>query len=145
MRVGLEVRAGNLDISNSTVKSLSSADPAMVPNGNGATATAVGLAVAQHTTKRDMKVSVNNCTLTGSAAFMEGNPQKNPDCTKQMNIAIGGESVMNGKILTLDPENDCKNFVYESRCSEKPDDKYIAKGYEATETFTGTFDIAKKQ
>lgn len=143
--VGLEVRAGSLDISNSTVKSLSSAEPAMAANGNGTTATAVGLAVAQHTTKRDMKVSVNNCTLTGPAAFMEGNPQKNPDCTKQMNIAIGGESVMNGKILTLDPENDCKNFVYESRCSEKPDDKYIAKGYEATETFTETFDIAKKQ
>ena len=144
-QVGIEVRAGSLDISNSTIKSLSSAEPAMAANGNGATATAVGLAVAQHTTKRDMKVSVNNCTLTGSAAFMEGNPQKNPDCTKQMNIAIGGESVMNGKILTLDPENDCKNFVYESRCSEKPDNKYIAKGYEATETFTGTFDIAKKQ
>ena len=143
--VGLEIRAGSLDISNSTVKSLSSAEPVMIPNGNGTTATAVGLAVAQHTTKRDMKVSVNNCTLTGPAAFMEGNPQKNPDCTKQMNIAIGGESVMNGKVLTLDPENDCKNFVYESRCSEKPDDKYIAKGYEATETFTGTFDIAKKQ
>lgn len=142
---GLEIRAGSLDISNSTVKSLSSTEPAMAANGNGTTATAVGLAVAQHTTKRDMKVSVNNCTLTGPAAFMEGNPQKNPDCTKQMNIAIGGESVMNGKILTLDPENDCKNFVYESRCSEKPDDKYIAKGYEATETFTGTFDIAKKQ
>lgn len=142
---GLEIRAGSLDISNSTIKSLSSAEPAMAANGNGTTATAVGLAVAQHTTKRDMKVSVNNCTLTGPAAFMEGNPQKNPDCTKQMNIAIGGESVMNGKVLTLDPENDCKNFVYESRCSEKPDDKYIAKGYEATETFTGTFDIAKKQ
>lgn len=144
-QVGIEVRAGSLDISNSTVKSLSSAEPAMAANGNGTTATAVGLAVAQHTTKRDMKVSVNNCTLIGPAAFMEGNPQNNPDCTKQMNIAIGGESVMNGKILTLDPENDCKNFVYESRCSEKPDDKYIAKGYEATETFTGTFDIAKKQ
>ncbi len=144
-QVGIEVRAGSLDISNSTVKSLSSAEPAMAANGNGTTATAVGLAVAQHTTKRDMKVSVNNCTLAGPAAFMEGNPQKNPDCTKQMNIAIGGESVMNGKVLTLDPENDCKNFVYESRCSEKPDDKYIAKGYEATETFTGTFDIAKKQ
>ena len=143
--VGLEIRAGSLDISNSTVKSLSSAEPAMIPNGNGSTATAVGLAVAQHTTKRDMKISVNNCTLTGPAAFMEGNPQKNPDCTKQMNIAIGGESVMSGKVLTLDPENDCKNFVYESRCSEKPDDKYIANGYEATETFTGTFDIAKKQ
>lgn len=143
--VGLEIRAGSLDISNSTVKSLNTADPAMSANGNGTVATAVGLAVAQHTTKRDMKVSVNNCILTGSAAFMEGNPQKNPDCTKQMNIAIGGGSVMNGKVLTLDPENDCKNFVYESRCSEKPDDKYIAKGYEATETFTGTFDVAKKQ
>lgn len=143
--VGLEIRAGSLDISNSTVKSLSSAEPAMIPNGNGTTATAVGLAVAQHTTKRDMKISVNNCTLAGPAAFMEGNPQKNPDCTKQMNIAIGGESVMSGKVLTLDPENDCKNFVYESRCSEKPDDKYIANGYEATETFTGTFDITKKQ
>ena len=143
--VGLEIRAGSLDISNSTVKSLNTAEPAMVANGNGTTATAVGLAVAQHTTKRDMKISVNNCTLTGSAAFMEGNPQKNPDCTKQMNIAIDGGSVMNGKVLTLDPENDCKNFVYESRCSEKPDDKYIANGYEATETFTGTFDVAKKQ
>ena len=144
-QTGLEIRAGSLDISNSKVISLSSAEPAMVANGNGTTSTAVGLAVAQHTTKKDMTISINNCTLSGPAAFMEGNPQNNPDCTKQMNIAIAGNTVLNGKVLTLDPANDCKNFVYESRCSVKPDDAYIAKGYEATETFTGTFDIAKKQ
>lgn len=144
-QTGLEIRAGSLDISNSKVVSLSSAEPAMVANGNGTTSTAVGLAVAQHTTKKDMTVSINNCTLSGPAAFMEGNPQNNPDCTKQMNIAIAGDSVLNGKVLTLDPANDCKNFVYETRCSVKPDDAYIANGYEATETFTGTFDIAKKQ
>ena len=83
--------------------------------------------------------------VVGSKLFIQVDTRYEDDRTKQMNIVISGESVMNGKILTLDPENDCKNFVYESRCSEKPDDKYIAKGYEATETFTGTFDIAKKQ
>jgi hypothetical protein len=142
---GIEIRAGSLDISNSVVKSLKADEYTMVPCGNGATSTGVALAVAQHTTKKDMVVSVNNCTLTGAAAFMEGNPQKNPDCTKQMNIAITGNTVLNGKTLTLDPENDCKNFVYEARSSEEIDEKYIAKNYESTKEFTGSYTIASKQ
>lgn len=144
-QTGLEIRAGSLNISNSTVKSLSSAEPTMTANGNGTTSNGVGLAVAQHTTKKDMVVSINSCTLTGPAAFMEGNPQKNPDCTKQMAIAITGNTVLNGKTLTLDPENDCKNFVYDARSSEEVDEKYIAKNYESTQEFTGSYTIAPKK
>ena len=106
--------------------------------------TNIAFAVAQHTTKKNIDVIIDNCTLTGSAAFMEGNPQKNPEATKQTTIAIENGTTLNGKVLTLDPENDCKNFIYDARCAEEPDEKYLAKGYKTEKNFTGTFEVVKE-
>lgn len=141
---GIELRAGTVDICNSKVISTNAGEPIMTPNGNGTTATNVAFAVVQHTTKKNVNAIINNCILTGSAAFMEGNPQKNPEATNQTTIIIKNGTTLNGKVLTLDPENDCKNFIYDARCAEEPDEKYLAKGYKAEKNFTGTFEVVKE-
>lgn len=141
---GIELRAGTVDIKNSKVISTDTGEPTMTPNGNGTTATNVAFAAAQHTTKKNINVIIDNCTLTGSAAFMEGNPQKNPEATKQTTVIIKNGTTLNGKVLTLDPENDCKNFIYDARCAEEPDEKYLAKGYKVEKNFTGTFEVVKE-
>lgn len=141
---GIELRAGTVDIKNSKIISTNTGEPTMTPDGNGTTATNVAFAAAQHTTKKNVNVIIDNCTLTGSAAFMEGNPQKNPEATEQTTIIIKNGTTLNGKILTLDPENDCKNFIYDARCVEEPDEKYLAKGYKVEKNFTGTFEVVKK-
>ena len=141
---GIELRAGTVDICNSKVISTNAGEPTMTPNGNGTTATNVAFAVAQHTTKKNVNAIINNCILTGSAAFMEGNPQKNPEATNQTTIIIKNGTTLNGKVLTLDPENDCKNFIYDARCAEEPDEKYLAKGYKSEKNFTGTFEVVKE-
>lgn len=142
---GVEVRAGSLEIYHSKITSINTNEPSMTANGSGTTSDSVALAVAQHTTKKDITVSVTNTTLTGVGAFMEGNPQKNPDCTNQMNISLGEGTTLNGKVLTLDHENDCKNFIKENaRCSIEPDEMYIDKNCTTEQNFTGTFEIIKK-
>lgn len=141
---GIELRAGTVDICNSKVISTNTDEPTMTPSGNGTTAMNVAFAVAQHTTKKNVNAIINNCILTGSAAFMEGNPQKNPEATNQTTIIIKNGTTLNGKVLTLDPENDCKNFIYDARCAEEPDEKYLAKGYKAEKNFTGTFEVVKE-
>lgn len=141
---GIELRAGTVDICNSKVISTNAGEPTMTPSGNGTTAMNVAFAVAQHTTKKNVNAIINNCILTGSAAFMEGNPQKNPEATNQTTIIIKNGTTLNGKVLTLDPENDCKNFIYDARCAEEPDEKYLAKGYKAEKNFTGTFEVVKE-
>lgn len=141
---GIELRAGTVDIKNSKVISTNDGDPTMVPNGSGTTATNVAFAAAQHTTKKNVNVIIDNCTLTGPAAFMEGNPQNNSEATEQTDIIIKNGTTLNGKVLTLDPENDCKNFIYDARCAEEPDEKYIAKGYKTEKNFTGTFEVVKE-
>ena len=141
---GIELRAGTVDICNSKVISTNTGEPTMTPSGNGTTAMNVAFAVAQHTTKKNVNAIINNCILTGSAAFMEGNPQKNPEATNQTTIIIKNGTTLNGKVLTLDPENDCKNFIYDARCTEDPDEKYLAKGYKTEKNFTGTFEVVKE-
>lgn len=141
---GIELRAGTVDICNSKVISTNAGEPIMTPNGNGTTATNVAFAVAQHTTKKNVNAIINNCILTGSTAFMEGNPQKNPEATNQTTIIIKNGTTLNGKVLTLDSDNDCKNFIYDARCAEEPDEKYLAKGYKAKKNFTGTFEVVKE-
>lgn len=141
---GIELRAGTVDICNSKIISTNAGEPTMTPSGNGTTAMNVAFAVAQHTTKKNVNAIINNCILTGSAAFMEGNPQKNPEATNQTTIIIKNGTTLNGKVLTLDPENDCKNFIYDARCTEEPDEKYLAKGYKTEKNFTGTFEVVKE-
>ena len=73
---GIEVRSGELEVNGGTI--IGTEKPVTVtPNGNGTTSIGAGIAVAQHTTKNDIKVVINGGTIQGFSALYESNPQKN--------------------------------------------------------------------
>lgn len=74
---GIEIRAGKLTINGDTSVVSGSGEVNLYSNGSGLTTDNVALAVAQHTTKLALEVTINDGTFTGSAAFVEHNPQKN--------------------------------------------------------------------
>lgn len=75
---GIEIRAGKLTITDSTVTG-GSGEYEGGPNGNGSTSSNVALAVVQHTTKLPLEVTVNGGTFSGGAAFIQADEQNNGD------------------------------------------------------------------
>lgn len=140
---GIEVRAGNVVIEDSTVISTYSGEVTVAANGNGSTTSGPALAVAQHTTAQPVNVTVKNSTLSGeSCCFMESNPQQNPTATEDTTIILDPIACV-GEIRTNNPDTDCKNFIYGGKYNIRPDDKYIAEGYIVKETFNNRFEVVK--
>lgn len=103
---GIEVRAGSLTLTNSTVTGGSS-NLFVKPNGSGSTTENAAVAVAQHVTEQPITVTLQGkTTLTGNAALSISNPQKNPQASGAapvpVNVTING-GTYNGTI-TVDTE-----------------------------------------
>ncbi len=89
---GIEMRSGTLLVNNGTIEGIAPKFVKMV-NKNGSTTNGVGIAVAQHTTKNAINVSILNGNISGQYAFYEWNPHENSkeDLNKiKLNIS-GGE------------------------------------------------------
>lgn len=140
--VGMEQRAGNLRIYKSRIVGNTEAEAAMKANGSGSTSENCGLAIAQHTTKHPINVSVEDSTIIGNAAFFEGNPQGNPTATEDTKISINSGAFI-GDIKTL-ADTDCAGFLFGGHFDREPDAKYIAKGYEAVPDTKNTFNVVEK-
>ena len=96
---GIEIRSGQLDVSGgtfiSTAKKYEEDE-----NGGGTTVTGAAIAVSQHTTKKDIKVTITGGTFRGQKAFVETNVQGKP---KNIILAINGgtfESAVESKDIT---------------------------------------------
>lgn len=87
-QVGVEIRAGELNITGGTIKVNENTAYNVSPNGNGSTTTGAAVAVAQHTTKRPITVNISGSTLTGPVALSEANPQNN-SATDIEKVTIG--------------------------------------------------------
>ena len=100
---GIEVRAGQMTLNGATVTG--KAAPMVVkPNENGVTTDGAGIAVAQHTTKLPIEVTINSGAISGYTAFYESNPQNNAtEDLAKINIAVkGGEfKTINGGTNTV--------------------------------------------
>lgn len=140
--IGIEQRAGKLYIVDSRIEGGTEEEATMTPNGSGSTSENCAVAIAQHTTKFPIDVIIRSSTLIGNAAFFEGNPQNNPDATKDTSIVIESGAFV-GDIKTL-ADTDCTGFLYGGHYSKEPDAKYIAKGYEAVADTKETFNVVKK-
>ena len=140
--VGMEQRAGNLRIYKSRIVGNTEAEATMQPNGSGSTSDNCGLAIAQHTSKHPINVSVEDSTIIGNAAFFEGNPQGNPTATEDTKISINSGAFI-GDIKTL-ADTDCTGFLFGGHFDREPDVKYIAKGYEAVPDTKNTFNVVEK-
>ena len=75
---GIEIRSGQLDVNGGTF--ISTADKyEEAENGGGTTVTGAAIAVSQHTTKKDIKVTITGGTFRGQKAFVETNVQGTPE------------------------------------------------------------------
>ena len=136
---GIEVRAGNLVVDNSTIKGGDSFTCG--PNGGGTAVDGAGIAIAQHTTKQAIDVTVNSGAVSGNHAVYEKNVQQNSvEDISKVKLAINGGS-FTGAVYS---EN-LNGFILAGTFNVKPDVRYVANGYFATLNNAGLYDITKKQ
>lgn len=120
---GIEVRAGKLTVTNSTITG--KGEFAVKPNGDGTTTDGAGIAIAQHTTKQPIDVTIAGGTVTGEYAVYESNPQKNSaaDIAKVKVAVTGG--TFNGKIYS----EDVASFITGGTFNTNPKDYVPAANY----------------
>ena len=88
---GIELRSGTAIIGDGAVITGTGNPFESDPNGNGSTTTGAGIAVMQHTTKKEISLTVNGGTISGYRAIYEENLQKNDDASiKKIDIMLNG-------------------------------------------------------
>lgn len=119
---GVEVRAGNLVVDNSEIAG--GENFTTQANPGGTTTEGAGIAIAQHTTKQAINVTVNGGTISGNYAIYEGNPQTNSaeDVAKINLSLIGG--IFNGNVSA----EDVKGFVSGGTFTDAAVAKYVKSG-----------------
>ena len=126
----VEVRSGDLTINGGTFTSTYNGEAVVVtPNGNGSTTVGAALAIAQHSTKLPVNVTINGGTFNGVAAVYESNPQENPydDISKvHMSITAGTFNA-----TSEDPihSEDVAGFISGGVYNVSPDPIHVAEGY----------------
>ena len=119
----IEIRAGKLTLNGGSYTA-SAAEYACVANGNGATTSGAALAIAQHTTKKNINVMISGGTFTGVKALSESNPQAN-DPAPEVTLSIT-DGTFNGDVTIADKDH---TSIAGGTFSTEPKDEYIAKGY----------------
>lgn len=133
-KTGVEIRAGSLEISGGTINVPKNVEYEVIPNGNGATTTGAAVAVAQHTTKQPINVSISGGTFDAPVAFSEANPQKNSEeDIKKVTAEITG-GTFGGEIKS----EDLVDFVNGGQFTTPPAEEDIVPGHEAEETYEGS-------
>ena len=139
---GIEIRAGELTVNGATV--VGNGVPTVVtPNGNGSTTEGAGIAVAQHTTKLPIKVTINSGDISGYSALYQSNPEKNDDASvKKVSVAVNGGTfkTINGGTCGVYSENNCVTISGGTFGSDPSN--YLAEGYTATNV-NGVWTVAK--
>lgn len=83
----IEMRSGSLTINGGTFTATKDAF-SCEHNGNGTTTSGAAIAIAQHTTKNPISVTIKGGTFTGVKALNESNPENNP--APQVTMSIQG-------------------------------------------------------
>lgn len=98
----IEMRAGTLVINGGTFTATAS-EFSCNPNGSGTTTVGAAIAIAQHTTKTDIVVTIKGGTFEGEKAINESNPQAN-DPAPQVDLAVTGGD-FTGEVSTVDVDH----------------------------------------
>lgn len=135
---GIEVRAGKLTVTNSTITG--KGELAVKPNGGGTTTDGAGIAIAQHTTKQPIDVTVAGGTVTGGYAIYESNPQKNSaEDIAKVKVAVTG-GTFNGKIYS----EDITGFITGGTFNTNPKDYVPAADYTVAKAASGLYTVSAK-
>ena len=107
-QTGIEIRAGKLNVSGATITG--NGDFGCTPNDNGSTTNGVGVAIAQHTTKLPIDVTISGGTISGTYAVYESNPQTNDaDSIAKVKLSIT-DGNFNGSTAAVYSQ-DVKDFI----------------------------------
>ena len=123
-KTGIEVRAGTLTVEGNAILEGGNNPLEVVPNGNGTTTSNAALAIAQHTTKHPITVTINNGTFIGTAALSEADPQAN----QPNDVTI---VVKDGYFKGVVTSADCEKFISGGYFTSDPA-KYLADGKVST-------------
>lgn len=130
---GIEMRSGSLTVNGGVI--VGTGDPFTVsPNGNGGTTVGVGIAIAQHTTKLDINVTINGGNIKGFAGLYQSNPQGNANIADDITLSINGgkfESINDGT-NAIYSEN-LEGFVKNGEFSVAPSESYLSDDVVAEE------------
>lgn len=118
----IEMRAGTLVINDGTFTATAT-EFSCNPNGSGSTTSGAAIAIAQHTTKKDIEVTINGGTFNGVKALNESNPQVN-DPAPQVTMAVTA-GTFTGEVTTVDVDK----FISGGSFSEPVAEENCATGY----------------
>jgi uncharacterized protein YjdB len=135
---GIEIRAGKLLVENSTVTG-GNGEASSESNGNGTTSHGAAIAVAQHTTKMPITVTVKDSTITATAAVYQSDPEENGKLDAAP-VAINLESGIFTGAIVSDKETSTM-AITGGTYDEMPDGYEVADGYTAYKTAGGTFTV----
>lgn len=136
----IEIRAGELSIKDGQFESTAT-EFSCSPNGNGTTTSGAVIAIAQHTTKKDITVNISGGVFEGLRALNESNPQEN-DPAPRVGISITG-GVFKGEISAVDSID----FIKGGSFSDLSGLAYVAEGkaYNLVEDCVVNSDITVKE
>ena len=123
---GIEIRSGTLTVTGGKISG-GNGEPDSIVNGGGTTTSNAAVAIAQHTTKKLIKVNISGGTLAGGAALYESDPNKiySDTTVDKPDIKVTG-GTFTGAVST---EN-VSGFITGGNFSATDLDEYIADGYE---------------
>lgn len=131
---GLEIRAGKLTLTNCTVTG-GSGEVVTNANGNGTTVTNAAVAISQHTTKKDIDVTITGGTYTAKAAVYQTNVQG----TGSENVTV---SIKSGTFKgAVSAETNNTVAISGGTFSSAVKEEYCANGYIPTANADGTFGV----
>lgn len=99
---GIEIRSGALTVTGGKISSRAQSFTKKA-NGNGATMIGVAVAVSQHTTNKDLSVTISDGSLTGPYALYEEDLQGEPN---NISLSVTGGTFA-GKVFS----KDCSAFI----------------------------------
>ena len=117
----VEIRSGSLTVTGNAVLTAKCMQFDIRANGNGTTTSGAALAISQHTTNKDIKVTIDSGTFNGVKAVYEQDIQDDNSSNISMSIS-GGE--FNGAV---ESEN-VKTFISGGIYSVLPDENAFAEG-----------------
>ena len=131
---GLEIRAGKLTLTNCTVTG-GSGEVVTNANGNGTTVTNAAVAISQHTTKKDIDVTITGGTYTATAAVYQTNVQG----TGSENVKV---SIKSGTFKgAVSAETNNTVAVSGGTFSSAVKEEYCATGYIPKDNGNGTYGV----
>ncbi len=128
---GIEVRAGVLNVTGGTITGYGAMK--FSPNGSGTTSTGCGIAVAQHTTKNNIQVTISgDAEVNGTVALAIANPQLNEEGEISVSVAGGTFTSTSEEdavvVFLADNETRVNSFISGGIFSSVLPEEYFADG-----------------